>query len=132
MRLPFMLAVVLATVILDLARADITGPARVIDGDTIDVAGERIRLHGIDAPESAQTCVTGGVTWPCGQSATAALAEFIGGAEVSCQEQGTDRYGRTIARCYVQGEGIEAWLVLNGGAAALIIAKRNYAPYQWQ
>ncbi len=53
--------------------ADITGPARIIDGDTIDIAGERIRLHGIDAPESGQTCVADGVTWPCGQSATAAL-----------------------------------------------------------
>jgi endonuclease YncB( thermonuclease family) len=34
------------------AHADITGPARVIDGDTIEVTGERFRLHGIDAPES--------------------------------------------------------------------------------
>ena len=53
--------------------ADVTVPARVIDGDTLDIAGERIRLHGIDAPESEQTCVADGVTWPCGQSATAAL-----------------------------------------------------------
>ena len=65
------------------ALADITGPARIIDGDTIDIAGERIRLHGIDAPEAAQTCVADGVTWPCGQSATAALVEFIGGAAVT-------------------------------------------------
>ena len=47
--------------------------AYVRDGDTIDIAGERIRLHGIDAPESRQTCVADGVTWPCGQCATAAL-----------------------------------------------------------
>ena len=61
------------------AWADITGPARVIDGDTLDIAGERIRLHGIDAPESRQTCIADGATWPCGQSATDALTEFIGG-----------------------------------------------------
>ena len=69
------------------ALADINGPARVIDGDTIDIAGESIRLHGIDAPENAQTCIADGVTWPCGKRATAALVEFIDGAPVSCREQ---------------------------------------------
>ena len=88
------------------ALADITGLATVIDGDTIDIAGERIRLHGIDAPEYRQTCIADGVTWPCGQSATDALAEFIGDSPVRCEEQGTDRYGRTIATCYVRGEDI--------------------------
>ncbi len=36
------------------ALADITGKPRVIDGDTLEIAGERIRLHGIDAPETGQ------------------------------------------------------------------------------
>ena len=115
MRLPLILAVLLVAAP---ALADITGAARIIDGDTIVIAGERIRLHGIDAPESRQTCIADDVTWPCGQHATAALTEFIGGAPVSCQEQGTDRYGRTIATCTVQGEDIERWLVLNGWALA--------------
>ena len=46
----------LLTLLPTLALADVTGQARVIDGDTIEVAGERIRLHGIDAPESGQRC----------------------------------------------------------------------------
>ena len=70
MRLPLILAGLLVATP---AHADITDPARIIDGDTIDIAGERIRLHGIDAPESAQTCVADGVTWPCGQSAVTAM-----------------------------------------------------------
>ena len=96
----------------------VEGPARIIDGDTIDVAGERIRLHGIDAPESAQTCVADGVTWSCGKRATAALVEFIGSVPVRCEDKGTDRYGRTIATCHIRGEDIEAWMVLNGWALA--------------
>ena len=100
------------------ALADITGPARIIDGDTIVIAGERIRLHGIDAPENGQSCVADGVTWACGQRATAALAGFIDGAPVSCRPHGEDRYGRTIATCTVRGEDIEAWLVRNGWALA--------------
>ncbi len=47
------------------ALADITGKPRVIDGDTLEIAGERIRLHGVDAPESEQTCVADGTRWHC-------------------------------------------------------------------
>jgi endonuclease YncB( thermonuclease family) len=76
------------------AQADITGTASVIDGDTIEINGQRIRFHGIDAPESKQTCVAGGEVWHCGQQASLALSDFIGPSPVACEERGADRYGR--------------------------------------
>ena len=51
------------------ALADVTGTASVIDGDTIEVHGQRIRLHGIDAPESRQLCRLDGKSWQCGEVA---------------------------------------------------------------
>ena len=69
-----MFRVVLAALLLlvpSVAGTDITGKPRVIDGDTFEIAGERIRLHGIDAPETQQTCKDNdGKEWRCGQDAT--------------------------------------------------------------
>ena len=59
------------------ARADVTGEALVIDGDTLQVAAERVRLHGIDAPETNQVCGTGPVAWPCGRMAADASVAAI-------------------------------------------------------
>ena len=66
--------------------ADITGPARVIDGDTIEVQGQRIRLHGIDAPEGRQLCFDDGEPWLCGAEATNALRNKIGDRQVTWEE----------------------------------------------
>ncbi len=89
-----------------LAWADITGKARVIDGDTIEVAGQRIRLHGIDAPESRQLCRRDGERWRCGKDATSALKAFLGSRPVSCEELDRDRYRRIVAKCAVEGAAI--------------------------
>ena len=61
------------------AQAQMSGIASVTDGDTLRIGPDRIRLHGIDAPESAQICSAGGKTWTCGEAATRALRERIAG-----------------------------------------------------
>ena len=80
----------------------IVGRATVIDGDTLEIHGQRIRLWGIDAPESRQTCTRGGETYRCGQEAANALDRLLAGSMVTCEPQGRpDRYRRTVARCSI-------------------------------
>jgi endonuclease YncB( thermonuclease family) len=66
---------------LGLAQGVLMGRASVVDGDTLEIRGVRVRLWGIDAVESSQTCLdAGGKPWPCGRRAAFALADFLGGA----------------------------------------------------
>ncbi|WP_348644215.1 thermonuclease family protein [Methylocystis sp. H4A] len=110
---------IVAATLSSAALADVVGRASVIDGDTIEIHGQRIRLHGIDAPEKGQPCFdASGKSYRCGQIAAMALDEFIGASPVACRERDTDRYGRTVATCAVRGVDIEAWLVRNGHAFA--------------
>ena len=100
------------------AHARIAGPATVTDGDSIQVSGQRIRLFGIDAPESQQLCLAGGQRWRCGSSATRALRQRIAGRSVVCTERDRDRYGRIVAVCRAGGVDINAWMVSQGHALA--------------
>ena len=106
--------------------ADLSGRARVVDGDTIEVGGARVRLHGVDAPESGQSCLARGTRWPCGQHATRALAGHIGGRPVTCEERDRDRYGRVVAVCRHAGRDVNAWLVAQGWALAYRRYSRAY------
>ena len=100
------------------AWADIIGQPRVIDGDTLEIAGQRIRLHGIDAPESKQLCRRNGERWRCGKDATSALKAFLGSRPVSCEELDRDRYRRIVAKCTVGRIDIGRWMVSEGWAMA--------------
>jgi len=95
---------------------DTVGQARVIDGDTIEIMGAKIRLEGIDAPERAQACSSNGVPWACGAASSAWLAEFLAGREIACVEKGRDRYGRLLATCFVGGENLNDRIVREGWA----------------
>lgn len=99
----------------------LVGRASVVDGDTLEIHGQRIRLWGIDAVESSQTCLDPqGKPWPCGRRAAFALADFIGGSPVACAPKDTDRYGRVVAVCAVRGVELNRWLVEEGWALAYL------------
>ena len=104
--------------IVENGKAAIVGVASVIDGDTIEIHGRRIRLEGIDAPESKQTCIRDGVAERCGQRAALHLTDRIGRLVVSCEPTGTDRYGRTLAICSEGGEDLNGMMVRDGMAVA--------------
>ena len=117
--LMFALLLVFASIGPALAQEDLIGVASVIDGDTIEIHGHRIRLHGIDAPESSQLCTRpSGERWRCGQQASLALSDRIGRAIVSCQPRDRDRYGRIVAICFKGSEDLNRWMVANGWAVA--------------
>lgn len=100
------------------------GAVRVIDGDTLDVGGTRVRLHGIDAPEVRQSCIdTDGLRWDCGTWVADQLRKRIGGRNGRCDTVDTDRYGRTVARCSVAGQDVGRMLVRDG----LALAYREYS-----
>jgi len=101
-------------------RPPIIGRARVIDGDSLEIGGTRIRLEGIDAPELEQTCTDSkGWSWPCGRAATRELRAHIHGQELDCDNLGLDRYQRVLAVCALpDGSGINPWLVQQGWAVA--------------
>lgn len=96
----------------------VAGQASVIDGDTIDIHGTRIRLAGIDAPESRQTCETSGSVYRCGQKAALALSDLISTRTVQCEQSGIDRWRRIIARCFVGDIDLSSWMVSSGWAVA--------------
>ncbi len=115
------------------SRATITGHARVIDGDTIAVGGMRIRLEGIDAPETSQTCTSrSGETWPCGRKATHELTQLIGQEPVTCEERGLDKYRRVLGVCWAGGVEINAEMVRRGYAWAFVRYSQVYVGLEAQ
>lgn len=102
-----------------------TSAATVVDGDTFKLGRETIRLHGIDAPESQQRCVDG---WQAGVTARHALADLLAVGTPRCEKVTTDRHGRTVAICRVDGQDIGATMVRSGNAWAYTTYSLRYIP----
>jgi endonuclease YncB( thermonuclease family) len=97
----------------------VTGRYKVIDGDSLEYKGSRIRLKGIDAPELSQTCENdSGRSFDCGRDARSALQSIIGRAEIDCSSSTKDRYGRKLAYCTKGEIDINAEMVRQGWAIA--------------
>ena len=109
----------------------IQGDIRIIDADTVKIGQEKIRLLGVDAPETSQTCSCGGEKVECGEQATSALKDFVGTDKIYCKGDKRDRYGRTIGECFIRRNGAEIslnqWLVANGYAVAYTQYSKKFA-----
>ncbi len=94
----------------------------IVDGDTFDLNGVRIRLNGIDAPEYGQKCGSR----DCGVEALEALDKLIHSGPIDCQSMGDDGYGRVIGKCSVADQDIGAKLVSDGFAYAFVKYSADY------
>jgi len=100
------LAVALTTAVAALAQDDVIGVARVIDGDTIEVAGRKFRLEGLHAPEVDQ---------PGGAAATNFMRDLLAGKRVACAPTGARSYDRLIAVCRLSDAGDIAAALVKAG-----------------
>ena len=99
------------------------GKARVVDGDTIVIKKERIRFGGINSPERKEVGY---------QLAKDKLIKKIANQVVTCvREKNKDKYQRTVAECFVDGESLSSFMVKNGYACDFIYySKGKYAEEQ--
>lgn len=96
----------------------VSGLARLVDGDTLEIRGQKVRLSGIDAPETGQKCRSQGRSYPCGQFASDMLSALIGKRMVTCHGDERDQYNRLIADCSAGGLDLNREMVRRGWAVA--------------
>lgn len=97
---------------------DIRGAGRAIDGDSLRVGNNEVRLKGIDAPEGRQTCTKDGRDWDCGNASRDELRRLIGKDVVECKVAERDKHGRYLAYCSAAGRDLNAGMVASGLAMA--------------
>lgn len=109
------------------ARADQTGTAAVIDGETLEMQGQVVKLFGIDALEVDQICLNGNRPWPCGEESVRSLSALVSGQPIRCLTI-RNVSGSILATCDLNGEDLGAWMVSSGWAFADRSASGDYAP----
>lgn len=115
------------------AAEEVAGRAYVLDGDTLIIKRQHIRLYAVDAPEKSQTCQQEGQQVLCGQVATDMLRQKIGRRSVTCVSVSPrDKYGRMIARCSVHGDDLGRYMVQSGFALAYRHYGSDYIPDEEQ
>jgi len=112
-KLPFLIAAglvagLLAGPVAAAEKEPIIGSAVALDGDTLFVAGQKVRLYGIDAPEMSD--------WPHGALSRSALDRLIESGDEMCTVHGHDRYRRAIATCRVGGRDLALVQLATGQA----------------
>jgi len=114
-------------------REQVQGVAHVHDGDTLTVAGVKIRLFGVDAPEYDQTCkMPDGSNWACGIWSRDQLRRLLDGKELRCVKRTYDKYGRMVARCYLGDQDFAERLVRDGIVFSYARYSQDYVPVEKQ
>lgn len=108
----------------------IRGRGHAVDGDTLLVRGQTVRLFGIDAPEQRQRCGAPAGSWKCGEAATRVLAAQLKRDPVRCERRDTDRYRRMVAVCHAGDRDLGAFLVSAGFALAFTRYSDLYLPQE--
>jgi len=104
----------------------IIGKAKIIDGDTIHIDKNKIRLHGIDAPETKQKCLIDSEEWFCGKHSTNELKKLINDQVVKCIVKDIDIYNRFVAVCLIDTIDLNRLMVMSGWAVAYRYYSTDY------
>jgi endonuclease YncB( thermonuclease family) len=123
MFIALLVASVAATTLCAMQPETVSGAARVVDGDSVDIGTVHIRLFGIDAPEGRQLCTRDSNPWPCGAAAAEKLRDLIGGATIDCVQRDVDKYERMVAVCKKGPTDLGAAMV----KAGLALSYRQYS-----
>ena len=127
MVMKFLFAILLLSLPSITNAADISGIPKIRDGDQVTIGNTRIRLGGIDAPSLDQLCLNAtGERWTCGVAAHEALVRYVDNKSWTCRILRTDSRGRSVARCDVDGEDIQKWMVRNGWALSYVRFSHDY------
>jgi len=107
--------------------AEISGIPRIHEGNQVQIGNSRIRLQGIDAPSVDQLCLnTKGERWTCGVAARDELMRHVANKSWTCHVDRVDRRGRSVAKCEVDGEDIQKWMVKSGWALSYVRFSHDY------